>query len=88
MMAALDSQHGRSGHQRKNKRHTGPNKKPNGFNALAIIISALLGWRLSIAEHVYWPFVWAVFVFIIVVTVGLDVFALVNPRFLAYGPKE
>jgi hypothetical protein len=58
-------------------------KSPMIFNAFALLLSVLLliFTGPSIER-------WAVLGFIAAVTLWLNVFAAINPRFLAYGPRE
>ena len=63
-------------------------KSPMIFNALAIILVSALTWHLSTAETINWPIAWVGLGFIAGVTAWLNVFAAINPRFLAYGPHE
>lgn len=63
-------------------------KSPMIFNALAIIVFTSFAWHLSTAGTVNWPIAWSGLGFITAVTIWLNVFAAINPRFLAYGPQE
>jgi hypothetical protein len=62
-------------------------KSPMVFNAFSILVVAFLAWRTADIEPTP-PVVWFGLVFIAAVTVWLNVFAAINPRFLAYGPTE
>jgi hypothetical protein len=53
------------------------------FNALALLVLLALGF--SHLESRQW---WAVFCAVIVITAWLNIFAAIEPRFLAYGPRE
>lgn len=55
------------------------------FNALAVVLVYLLAIYSDKGTSV---FTWWCFGFIAAVTVGLNVFALIKPRFLAYGSYE
>ena len=61
------------------------------FNSLALLVTSGLLWRATSLD-LSKPYVVEVlgvgFGFIVLVTVWLNVFAAMNPRFLAYGPKE
>lgn len=62
-------------------------RSPMIFNALAIILVALLVWRTASIQPTP-ALVWVGLAFIAAVTIWLNVFAAIRPRFLAYGPKE
>src|SRR5665213_1330695 len=63
-------------------------KSPMIFNALAVVLATILGWRLGTAEHINPSIVWYVFGFIAAIAIWLNIMAAVKPRFLAYGPAE
>ena len=58
-------------------------KNPMIFNAFAVF--ALLGLGFCHLERSEW---WAIFIAILAITAWLNIFAAINPRFLAYGPRE
>lgn len=58
-------------------------KNPMIFNAFAVL--ALLGLGFCHLERAEW---WALFTAILAITAWLNIFAALNPRFLAYGPRE
>lgn len=58
-------------------------KNPMIFNAFAILIAFLTVRFLPVSLER-----WCVLGFIAVVTIWLNVFAVVNPRFLNYGARE
>jgi Na+-transporting NADH:ubiquinone oxidoreductase subunit NqrB len=58
---------------------------PMTFNALAVILVYLLAVHFDKGAT---AFTWWCFGFIAAVTMGLNVFAAINPRFLAYGSYE
>ena len=62
-------------------------KSPMIFNAFSILVMGFLVWRTADLQPT--PLiVWIGVGFILSVTVWLNIFAAVNPRFLAYGPRE
>ena len=57
------------------------------FNAFSILIVGFLVWRTATIQPT--PLiVWIGIGFIAAVTIWLNIFAAINPRFLAYGPYE
>ena len=62
-------------------------KSPMIFNAFAILVIGWLVWRTAEIQPTPW-IVWIGIAFIAAVTIWLNIFAAINPRFLAYGPRE
>jgi hypothetical protein len=54
------------------------------FNALALLVLLALSYSVRIPMRQWW----AIFGAVLAVTAWLNIFAAVNPRFLAYGPRE
>jgi hypothetical protein len=63
-------------------------KSPMIFNALVVLVVGTLGWRLPSAHPSDSPLAWTCIGIIVAIALWLNIFAAINPRFLAYGPHE